>query len=133
MGFVSEFKTFIQRGNVLDLAVGVIIGGAFGKITASLVDHVFMPPLGLVIGGIHFKELKFILKEKVGDVPEVAIGYGAFLQSVIDFLIIAFVIFLVIKFVNSMKKKEEEAAPAPPPAPSAQEVLLTEIRDLLKK
>jgi large conductance mechanosensitive channel len=132
MGFVSEFKTFIQRGNVLDLAVGVIIGGAFGKITASLVDNIFMPPLGLVIGGVNFKELKLVLKKQVGDVPEVAIGYGAFIQSVIDFLIIAFVIFLVIKFVNSMKKKEE-ATPAPPPAPSAQEVLLTEIRDLLKK
>jgi large conductance mechanosensitive channel len=132
MGFVSEFKTFIRRGNVLDLAIGVIVGGAFGKITASLVDNIFMPPLGLVIGGINFKELKFILREKVGDMPEVAIGYGAFIQSVIDFLIIAFAIFLVIKVVNSMKQKEA-AAPAPPPAPSAQEVLLTEIRDLLKK
>lgn len=132
MGFISEFKTFIQRGNVLDLAVGVIIGGAFGKITASLVDNIFMPPLGLLIGGVHFKELKFVLKEKVGETPEVVIGYGAFMQSVIDFLIIAFVVFLVVKTVNSMKQKEE-AAPAPPPAPSAQEVLLTEIRDLLKK
>jgi large conductance mechanosensitive channel len=132
MSFVSEFKAFIRRGNVLDLAVGVIVGGAFGKITASLVDNIFMPPLGLVIGGVNFKELKLVLKKQAGDAPEVAIGYGAFLQSVIDFLLIAFVVFLVIKVVNAMKKKEEEA-PAAPPEPSAQEVLLTEIRDLLKK
>jgi len=132
MSLISEFKEFINRGNVIDLAVGVIIGGAFGKITASLVDNILMPPIGIVLGGVHFKDLKIILKEKVGEANEISINYGMFMQSIVDFLIIAFVIFMVVKFVNSMKRKEEAVAVAPP-APSTQEILLTEIRDLLKK
>ena len=134
MSIASEFKAFIKRGNVLDLAVGVVVGGAFGKITASLVENVIMPPIGMILGGINFKEFKFVLKKAVDESPEVAIQYGAFIQSVADFLIIAMVIFMVIRTVNKMKKKEEEAPaePAPPPPPSAEEVLLTEIRDLLK-
>lgn len=132
MSIVKEFKAFIDRGSVIDLAVGVIIGGAFGKITTSLVENILMPPIGILIGHINFKDLKIILQEKVGDNAEVAISYGNFIQSIIDFLIIAFVIFLVVRGINKMKAKEE-AAPAPPALPSKQEVLLTEIRDLLKK
>lgn len=132
MSIVKEFKAFIDRGSVIDLAVGVIIGGAFGKITTSLVENILMPPIGILIGHINFKDLKIILQEKVGDNAEVAISYGNFIQSIIDFLIIAFVIFLVVRGINKMKAKEE-AAPAPPAPPSKQEVLLTEIRDLLKK
>lgn len=132
MSIIKEFKTFIDRGSVVDLAVGVIIGGAFGKITTSLVENILMPPIGILIGHINFKDLKIILQEKVGDNAEVAISYGNFIQSIIDFLIIAFVIFLVVRGINKMKAKEE-AAPAPPAPPSKQEVLLTEIRDLLKK
>jgi large conductance mechanosensitive channel len=131
MGLVKEFKEFAMKGNVVDLAVGVIIGGAFGKIVASFVNDVLMPPLGVLLGGLDFKDLKLILVQAVADKPAVTLNYGMFVQNVIDFLIIAAVIFMMIKAINASKKKEE-AAPAAPPAPSNEEVLLTQIRDLLK-
>lgn len=121
-----------MRGNVVDLAVGVIIGGAFGKIVSSLVADVIMPPIGVLLGGVNFTDLSIVIKEAAEGTEAVAIKYGSFIQSVVDFLIIAFVIFIVIKGINATKKKEE-AAPAAPPAPSNEEVLLAEIRDLLKK
>lgn len=127
----KEFREFIARGNVVDLAVGVIIGGAFGAIVKSLVDQVIMPPIGLITGGIDFGALKLVLKPAVGTAPEVAIAYGAFLNTVITFLIVAFVIFLVVKGVNSLRR-EEAAAPPANPAPTPTEALLSEIRDLLK-
>jgi large conductance mechanosensitive channel len=140
MGLVSEFKTFAMRGNVMDMAIGIIIGGAFGKIVASFVNDVIMPPIGLLVGGVDFSELKVVMKEAVMQgteivTPAVTLNYGSFVNSVIDFLIIAFAIFMMIKAMNNMKKKEEVApAPAPaPPEPSNEEKLLTEIRDLLKK
>lgn len=141
MGMLKEFKEFAVKGNVIDLAVGVIIGGAFGKIVSSFVNDVVMPPIGLFLGGVDFKELKIFLKEEVlNDAGEIAtaavtLNYGMFFQNVIDFAIIAFVIFLAIKGINKMKKKEEEVpvAPAPPAEPSKSEELLEEIRDLLKK
>ena len=132
MGMMQEFKTFAMRGNVIDMAVGIIIGGAFGKIISSLVADVIMPPIGVLIGGVNFTNLAITLKDAVGDSAAVTIGYGKFIQTVIDFLIIAFVIFMVIKGMNSLKKKQE-AAPAQPPAPSKEEVLLTEIRDALRQ
>ncbi|MBS1513890.1 MAG: large-conductance mechanosensitive channel protein MscL [Bacteroidetes bacterium] len=136
MSLFKEFKEFTMRGNVLDLAVGVIIGAAFGKIVSAFVDKVIMPPIGIILGKVNFADLKIVLQTAVtqGDKvisPEVAIGYGAFLQTIIDFVIIAFCIFMVLKAYNLSKKKEEEAPP-PPPAPTKEEVLLTEIRDLLK-
>lgn len=133
MGIAKEFKEFAMRGSVIDLAVGVVIGGAFGKIVSSLVDDVIMPPIGYITGGVDFGQLKYVLKEgneSLG-LQEVSITYGNFVNSVIQFLIIAFCIFLVIKGINSLKRKEE-AAPEAPPAPSKEEVLLTEIRDVLK-
>ena len=132
MGLVKEFKEFAMKGSVVDLAVGVIIGGAFGKIVASFVNDVLMPPLGVLLGGVDFKDYKATLVEAVGDKAAVTLNYGMFIQNVIDFLIIAAAIFLMIKAMNSAKKKEE-TAPAAPPAPSAEETLLTEIRDLLKQ
>jgi large conductance mechanosensitive channel len=132
MKLVDEFKAFAMKGNVVDMAVGIIIGAAFGKIIASLVSDVIMPPLGLLIGGVNFTDLKFIMKAAVGESPAVTLNYGTFLQVVFDFLIVAFVVFMMIKGMNSLKKKQE-AAPAAPPAPSKEEALLTEIRDLLKK
>lgn len=133
MSMASEFREFIARGNVIDLAVGVIVGGAFGKIVTSLVDQVVMPPIGLITGGIDFSQLKIVLKaaDAAAKKPEVAISYGAFLNTMIQFLIIAFVIFLIVKAINSVRRKEVEA-PGAPPAPTAEEMLLTEIRDLLK-
>ncbi len=132
MGFVKEFKEFAMKGSVVDLAVGVIIGGAFGKIVTSFVNDVLMPPLGVLLGGVDFKDYKAILVEAVGDKAAVTLNYGMFIQNVIDFMIIAMAIFIMIKALNSAKKKEV-AAPAPPPAPTAQESLLAEIRDLLKE
>ena len=138
MSMLKEFKDFALRGNVMDMAVGIIIGGAFGKIVASFVADVIMPPLGVLIGGVDFTALKITLKDAIVDASgtitteAVSINYGNFVQAAVDFLIIAFAIFMVIKAMNNLKKKEE-AAPAPPPAPSKEEVLLTEIRDLLKK
>lgn len=134
--FLTEFKEFAMRGNVLDMAVGVIIGAAFGKIVSSLVDDIIMPPIGWLIGGVNFTDLKVTLPsvEIAGEQMQAAtINYGNFLQNILDFVIVAFCIFLLIKVVNKIaKKKEEPAAPAPAPEPSAEEKLLTEIRDLLK-
>lgn len=131
MSFVKEFREFAMRGNVVDMAVGVIIGSAFGKIVSSLVGDVFMPVLGILTGGVDFKDLKITLAEAVGETPAVTLNYGAFIQNVFDFIIIAFAIFMMIKALNKLKKPAEEAAV--PAEPSAEEKLLTEIRDLLKK
>jgi len=133
MGFMKEFKEFAMRGSVVDLAVGVVIGGAFGKIVTSLVNDVIMPPIGYLTGGIDFSEMKYVIEpaDEANEIAETAINYGNFINVIIEFLIIAFCIFLVIKGLNSLKRKEEEA-PAAPPEPSKEEVLLTEIRDLLR-
>ena len=140
-GFFAEFKKFIARGNVMDMAVGVIIGGAFGKISTSLVNDVIMPAVSMLTGGVDFSAWKIVLKEAVVDASgaevaaEVAIKYGSFLATIVDFLIIAFAVFCLIKFLNGLHRKKEEtpAAPPAPPEPSAEEKLLTEIRDLLKE
>ena len=132
MSMMQEFKKFAMRGNVVDMAVGIIIGGAFGKIVSSFVKDVIMPPIGMLIGGVDFSDLAITLKEAAGEAPAVVISYGAFIQTLVDFIIIAFAIFMAVKVMNSLKKKEEEK-PAAPPAPSKEEVLLTEIRDLLKE
>jgi large conductance mechanosensitive channel len=131
MSMMKEFKSFAMRGNVVDMAVGIIVGGAFGKIVSSFVKDVVMPPIGMLIGGVDFSDLAITLKEAAGEAPAVVIAYGAFIQTLVDFIIIAFAIFMAVKAMNSLKKKEEEK-PAAPPAPSKEEVLLTEIRDLLK-
>ena len=128
---LKEFRDFIARGNVVDLAVGVIIGGAFGAIVKSLVDQIVMPPIGILTGGVDFSALKWVLKPAAGKAAEVAIGYGAFINTIIQFLIIAAAIFLMVKAINSLRR-EEAAAPAEPAAPTTSEALLTEIRDLLK-
>ena len=132
MSMMKEFRDFAMRGNVVDMAVGIVIGAAFGKIVSSFVNDVLMPPLGVLLGGVDFSDLSMILVEASGDAAAVTLNYGSFVQTVVDFVIIAFAIFMVIKAKNSMKKKEE-AAPAAPPKPSAEETLLTEIRDLLKQ
>lgn len=132
MSMMSEFKSFAMRGNVIDMAVGIVIGGAFGKIVSSFVNDVLMPPIGMLMGGVDFSDLAVTLQESSGDVAAVTLNYGSFIQTVVDFLIIAFAIFMVVKAMNNLKKKEEEA-PKEPPKPSAEEVLLTEIRDALKK
>lgn len=134
-GIINEFKTFIARGNVIDLAVGIIIGTAFTAIVNALVQGIFMPVIGILVGGVNFTDLKLVLKPAAGDVAEVAIAYGDFIQQVINFLIIASVVFMMVKFINRFKRKQEECpAPAPaPPAPSEEALLLTEIRDLLKE
>jgi large conductance mechanosensitive channel len=129
-GMAREFKAFVMRGNVLDLAVGVVIGAAFGKIVSSLVGDVLMPPIGLVLGGVDFAQFGWVLKPAVGDKPAVMLGIGKLIQAIVDFLIIAFVIFLVVKVVNRMKREEPPPAPA---GPSPTERLLTEIRDLLRQ
>jgi large conductance mechanosensitive channel len=131
MGMVKEFKEFGVKGNMIDMAVGIIIGGAFGKIISSLVADVIMPPIGLMIGGVNFTALKLTLRAATEGKDAVTLNYGTFLQVGLDFLIVAWVVFMMVKAINSMKRKEA-AAPAAPPAPSKQEVLLTEIRDLLK-
>lgn len=132
MGMLKEFKEFAVKGNVVDMAVGIIIGGAFGKIITSLVGDVIMPPIGVVLGGVDFSNLSIIVQEAIDKKPAVVISYGKFLQTIIDFIIIAFAIFMAVKGMNSLKKKEAEAAAAPA-APPNQEVLLAEIRDLLKQ
>jgi large conductance mechanosensitive channel len=132
MSMVKEFKEFAMRGNVVDLAVGIIIGGAFGKIVSSLVNDVLMPPLGLLLGGVDFSNLMVNLKAAAQGSPAVSLRYGMFINTVVDFIIVAFAIFLVVKGMNALKRKEEEK-PAAPAAPPKQEVLLSEIRDLLKK
>ena len=144
--FFEEFKAFAMRGNVIDMAVGVVIGGAFGKITTSIVNDIIMPVVGMITGGVNFADWKIVLKAAEGEAAEVAITYGNTIAIILDFIIVAFAIFCMVKGINGMrakaeelKKKQEEeakaaeeAAPPPPPAPSAEEVLLTEIRDLLK-
>lgn len=132
MSMMSEFKDFAMRGNVVDMAVGIIIGAAFGKIVSSFVSDVVMPPIGVLIGGVNFTNLAVTIQEASEGVEAVTIRYGQFIQTVFDFVIVAFAIFIAIKAINSLKKKEEEA-PSAPPEPSAEEKLLTEIRDLLKK
>ncbi len=132
MGMMQEFKEFAVKGNVMDMAVGIIIGAAFGKIVSSFVEDVIMPPIGVLVGGVDFSGLAFTIKQAAGDVPAVVISYGKFIQTVVDFTIVAFAIFMAIKGINSLKRKEEEA-PEEPPEPSKEEVLLTEIRDLLKE
>lgn len=136
MSIIQEFRTFAMKGNVIDMAVGIIIGGAFGKIVASLVSDVIMPPIGLLIGGVKFDNLKIILKQAETDTAgkmteAITINYGNFINTSIDFIIIAFSIFIFIKMLNSMKKKEVVTPPAPP-TPTPEEILLTEIRNLLK-
>lgn len=129
MSVINEFKKFAMRGNVVDLAVGIIIGGAFGKIVSSVVADVIMPPIGLLVGGVNFTSLAITLKEAAGKAPAVTLNYGNFLQAVFDFLIVAFSVFLLVKAINALQKKEEEAPVAPP----KQEVLLEEIRDILRQ
>jgi large conductance mechanosensitive channel len=131
--FLNEFKAFAMRGNVVDLAIGVVIGAAFGKIVTSLVDDVVMPLIGVVTGGIDFTGLSWTLRAASGEGPAIVLKYGAFLNVVVNFLIIALAIFIVMKQMNRVMKKHEEAKAVEPPKPSNQEVLLTEIRDLLKK
>ena len=131
MSMVSEFKKFAMRGNVVDMAVGIVIGGAFGKIVSSFVADVLMPPIGIALGGVDFTDLAITLKEGTAEAEAVMLNYGSFIQSVVDFLIIAFAIFMVVKAMNSLQKNEEEE-PAAPPEPSKEEVLLTEIRDALR-
>lgn len=128
MSFIKEFREFAMRGNVVDMAVGVIIGGAFGKIVSSLVADVFMPVLGILTGGVDFKDLKITLADAVGETPAVTLNYGVFIQNVFDFIIIAFAIFMMIKALNKLKKPAEKVK-----EPTGEEKLLTEIRDLLKK
>jgi len=132
MGFMKEFRDFAVKGNVVDMAVGIIIGAAFGKIVSSFVGDVIMPPLGVLIGGVDFSNLAITIKQAVGDAPAVTLGYGKFIQTLIDFTIIAFAIFMAVKAMNTFKKKEVEA-PKAPPAPSKEEILLSEIRDILKE
>jgi large conductance mechanosensitive channel len=132
MSVLKEFKEFAVKGNVIDMAVGIIIGAAFSKIVSSFVGDVIMPPIGILVGGVDFSDLAVVLKEATIDTPAVTLGYGKFIQSMIDFTIVAFAIFIAVKFINKLKK-QEEAAPAPEPGPSNEEVLLAEIRDLLKE
>ncbi len=129
---LKEFKSFAIKGNLIDMAIGIIIGAAFGKIVASFVADIILPPLGLLIGGVNFTDLNIILQKATAEAPAVTLNYGNFIQIVIDFLIVAFTIFMVVKGINKMKKKEE-AKVAAAPEPTKEEILLTEIRDLLKK
>ena len=132
MGMLKEFKTFAMRGNVVDMAVGIIIGAAFGKIVSSLVADLIMPPIGVLLGGVDFSNLAITIKAAADGAAAVTLNYGKFIQTVVDFIIIAFSIFMIIKAMNAFKKKEVEA-PSEPPPPPREEVLLTEIRDLLKQ
>jgi len=131
MGMIKEFKEFAVKGNVVDMAVGIIIGAAFGKIVSSLVADVVMPPIGLLLSGVDFSDLAITLKAAAEGAPAVVISYGKFLQTAVDFLLVAGAVFLLVKGINALRRQAE--APAPPPAPSNEEVLLTEIRDLLKQ
>ena len=139
MSFIQDFKAFALKGNVVDMAVGVIIGGAFGKIVTSVVNNIIMPPIGVLTGGVDFTDLKLVIKEAEGEAEAVTLNYGQFIQDVVDFLIIAFCIFLMVKGISALNRKKDKedakaaAEPAPAPEPSAEEKLLTEIRDLLKK
>ena len=131
VAIIKELKDFMMRGNVVDMAVGVIVGGAFGKIVSSLVSDVIMPPIGVLLGGVAFSDLKVTIQQATAEAPAVSINYGLFIQTILDFVIIATVIFFAIKGLNSLKSTKEEA-PVAPPAPSIEETLLTEIRDILK-
>lgn len=131
MSILKEFKEFAVKGNAVDMAVGIVIGASFGKIIASMVADLIMPPIGVLVGGVDFTKLGITLKEAVGDVPAVTLKYGNFIQTVVDFTIIAFAIFMAVKLINKLKK-QEAAAPVAPPEPTKEELLLTEIRDLLK-
>ena len=134
MSMMKEFREFAMRGNVVDMAVGIIIGGAFGKIVSSFVNDVLMPPIGMLIGGVDFGQLSITIKQATADTEAVLLNYGSFIQTMVDFIIIAFAIFMAIKVMNRMKHEEEKPAEAPkPPEPSAEEKLLIEIRDLLAK
>jgi len=136
MSLLSEFKEFAIKGNVVDMAVGIIVGAAFGKIVSSFVNDIIMPPLGLMLGGVNFSDLALVLQEAQGETAAVAIKYEAFIQTVVDFIIVAFAIFMAVKAMNTLKRMREQevaAAPPPPPEPPAQEKLLAEIRDLLAK
>lgn len=132
MSMMKEFKAFAMRGNVIDMAVGIIIGVAFGKIVSSFVADIIMPPLGMLLGNVNFTKLAVVLKPASGDIAAVTLNYGVFIQTVVDFLIVAFAIFLVVKWMNSLKKKEE-TVPAAAPVATREETLLGEIRDLLKQ
>jgi len=132
MSMMKDFKEFAIKGNVVDMAVGIIVGAAFGKIVSSFVADIIMPPIGVAMGGTDFTSLGYVLQEAVGETPAVMMSYGNFVQTIIDFVIVALAIFVAVKVIASLKKKEEEA-PSAPPAPSKEEVLLTEIRDLLKE
>ena len=131
MGFIKEFKTFAMRGNVMDMAVGIVIGVAFGKIVTSLVNDVIMPPIGLLMGGVDFSSLAVTLKAAAGSEPAVTLKYGMLINTIIDFLIVVFAIFLVVKMMNALKRKKEEV-PAEVPPPSVEERLLRDIRDILR-
>ena len=131
MSFMKEFREFAMRGNVVELAVGVIIGAAFGRIVSSLVADIIMPPLGLLLGGVDFKQFHFILRAAEGTIPAVVMNYGTFIQSIFDFVIVALAIFSAVKLMNKMRREKAEE-PAAPPAPTTEEKLLAEIRDLLK-
>ncbi len=131
MSIVKEFREFAVKGNMIDMAVGIIIGAAFGKLVTSLVNDIIMPPLGQVIGGVNFSNLKFVIGSPIGDREPATINYGAFIQNIVDFLIVAWAIFMVVKVINMMRRKDAEVPPAPP-APTREEVLLTEIRDALR-
>lgn len=136
MSLVKEFKAFAMRGNVVDMAVGIIIGGAFGKVVSSMVNDVIMPPIGMLLGNVDFSQMAIMLKKESIDaagskIPGVTLGYGMFVNTIVNFFIVALAIFVVIKLMNAAKKKEE-AAPAAPPPPSAEEKILTEIRDILR-
>lgn len=135
MGFIKDFKEFAVKGNAIDMAVGVIIGGAFGKIVSSIVDNIIMPPIGVITGGVDFTDLKLELKAAEGEAAAVTLNYGQLIQDVVDFLIIAFCVFIMVKALMKLSKKKEEPAPAPAPEPepSKEEKLLTEIRDILAK
>ncbi|NOU35334.1 MAG: large-conductance mechanosensitive channel protein MscL [Kiritimatiellaceae bacterium] len=132
MSMMKEFKAFAMRGNVIDMAVGIVIGAAFGKIVSSFVADVIMPPIGLLMGRVNFSDLAVTLQKANGAVAAVTLNYGKFIQTLLDFTIVAFAIFMVVKGMNSLKKKED-SAPVPPHAPTKEEVLLTEIRDILKQ
>ena len=134
MSLLNEFKTFAIRGNVVDMAIGGIMGAAFGKVVASLVNDVIMPPIGVLVGGVEFGNLAVTLKEAVGEVPAVTLNYGQFIQTIVDFTIVAAAVFFAVKVINQLQKQHAAAPPpAAPPAPSREEQLLTEIRDLMKE
>jgi len=131
-GILKEFREFAVRGNMIDIAVGIIIGAAFGKVVSSLVADVIMPPIGAILAGVDFTKLAITLKQASGDNPAVLLYYGRFIQSLVDFIIIAFAVFLLVKGVNKLKRRQE-TAPPPPPSPSKEEILLAEIRNILKE